>query len=202
MPRFTVHRRLTAAALLAGTAVALAACSGPTTGDPAPSTTTAAPGSTGGSAPSSSSSASDPLASVDPCALIPPDRVAANKLVVKGPETVDGARGCSWNQPTGIDNRGFALGVRLYSHLSLDQAKAQAGAGNDVTETTVGSHQAIQIKVNQGDGAGSCEVLLKVTPASSVYVNADDAGGDAATSCQDATGAATTVEKNIPAESN
>jgi hypothetical protein len=187
-----VYRRLMTIALLAGAAVALAACSSPTTGSPSPATT----------ASSSAKPASDPLASIDPCTLIPPNKVTANGLIQNPPGIEDGARACSWTQRpgNGTANLGFGLGIRLYEHAGLTEARAQAGAGNTVTDLQVGQHKGIEIKVNVGLGTGSCAVFLGVSATTSVFVNAVDGGGNQANSCADATAAATAVEPRVPAE--
>jgi Protein of unknown function (DUF3558) len=195
------HRRIAATVVLTGTMLALAACSGQTTGRAAPVTPASA--TAGGGSATSAAKAVDPLASVDPCSLMPADEIAKNGLTAGKADIEDGARACGWSQPANAfnnDSAGYSVGVRFYEKYGLDEVRARAGAGNPVTNLTIGSHDALQIEINTGLGAGGCAVALGVSSSSSAFVGAAAGTSSQPAACNDADGVATVIEKKLPAE--
>jgi hypothetical protein len=163
--------------LLAAAALALAGCADSVAGNPTPaadvSTSTTEPPSTVSTA-------------IDPCALFTATDIQQLGLVSRGPDTVGGARGCSWNKH-GV----YAVGFSIYDHVGMAQF---VGGEPTVTNHPVGSHDGREFIPE----LGGCGIVLEITRSSSLVlvVSADTDE----TSCHIAGDFAMLVEPRLPAE--
>jgi hypothetical protein len=175
--------------VLAVAALALAGCTQNVPG----SQTTGSSGSggqpTSASSPSGGAPGGKSLASVDPCTLLTSGEVAQLGLPAGQKENLGGARGCTWNVPSG---NGYSLGVGIRDAQGIKDLVTEGGR---LSKISVGKHDARRLE-EQGKTPGSCMITLGVTSSSrvDVQVNADTT----TQACQIADNVVTNVEPKLP----
>ncbi|HEX3779678.1 MAG TPA: DUF3558 family protein [Pseudonocardiaceae bacterium] len=169
--------------------VVVSACSGQTTGNPTPTT------SSSGSAPTSSASSNaDPLAAVDPCSLISKALVTQNVLQQDPTPSVPGGRGCRWTRPDdgSTPNPSYTLDVDIYDTSGLSGMNTQ---GMQVSSNPIGNRPG---RLLQDTTLGSCLLGIAVTSTSRVDIDANAAAGDITTSCKLVSEISQAVAPNLP----
>lgn len=175
--------------ILAAALFGVVGCGSQQSGNPQPASGNSAAGSSkesSASAPTSTAVNNGPLASVDPCSLLPASATGQLRLSAGQPSAakIDGSRACEYRGP------GYSANVVVYDKTAYD-----ANVHGPAKQVTInsGAHQAIQRET----GIGNCAVGMAVTSSSSVDV-IGLAEGETGKACQLATLIAQVVEPKLP----
>jgi hypothetical protein len=183
-----VTRRTIPIALAAASLFAATACGGSTAGQARPAPDTSAPAATtdtgtASSTPNSSSNTGS-LDSRDPCSLLSQADYSSLDLNRQPEQSNLGtARGCKFGSHTGA----MALDIRTNVGLAGVQTN-----GGQLTDTTVGRHEAKQLR----SISGGCMITMGVTSSSRVDVTVNT--GARTDPCPIALQLAQMVEPNLP----
>ena len=187
------------AALAVATGAGVAGCSDETSGNAAPGDKTTSadrpslPDDDTGTGTESSdepSSGSDdnPLADVNPCALISAQQATTLKLANGREEKYGQARVCVYRYEGATIADSYTVQVELYEKQSIDEV-----VGTNVAPVPkVGGHDAVTFT----PPAGGCTIAMATSESSRVDTSA--VGGDAARACQLVAQVAAVVEPELP----
>ncbi|MGQ0840661.1 DUF3558 family protein [Actinokineospora sp.] len=183
-----IARRAAITATVVMISVGLAACGDTAApGTPVPVTTTTGSNSetATSTAASSTSAKSESLADTNPCDLLTnTDKATLGVTKVSGPERFGTGRICRLRTPEGGVDPGIRTDVGL-AGIVVDGA---------ISDVTIGSHQAKQMRTT----TGGCFVFIGVTASSRVDVLGSDRQGDQDEACDLALRAAKLIEPNLP----
>ncbi|MFD1046859.1 DUF3558 family protein [Kibdelosporangium lantanae] len=194
MPRYSVSRSstLAAIAILGGL---VTACASTTAGMPlsAGTTTSTIPESGGpfSEKPVTSATSKDavppgPLKNVEPCTLLSPKEVADLHAGAPRSELVGYVRTCRFTE-----GKGFVISYGILDEAGLDAISAN---GPITPVPTVGTHRAVQ----SVGGLDTCAISIEVTKTSRVDVHGTDDDGDGQRACALAMTLARLVEPKLP----
>ncbi len=153
---------------------------------------TASPGVVATSTPPVTASSPPGLAAVQPCDLLDAATLAQNQLTSDGPRTGNGARSCGWSNDAYDNGLGYSLGVDIRDAQGISTYNK---TGFSVTDTQVGSHQAIEAR---GTTSDLCDITIAITPTSRVDIDINTGAVNVTKSCDIVEQFAKVIEPNLP----
>lgn len=118
--------------------------------------------------------------------------MSQNSLTSNGPSTGNGARSCGWENDAYDGGLGYSLGVDIRDAQGVSTFNK---GGFSVTDTQVGSHQAIEAR---GTTSDLCDITISVTPTSRVDIDINTGAVDVTKSCDIVQQLAKVIEPKLP----